>query len=360
MESKRVAVILAGGSGERFWPLSNSERPKQLLKLTHPDETLLEEAVRRIVPLVGHDHVFIATGRNLAAPVRESSIVPAEHVIVEPTKRDTMGALAWVAASLAASHPEGTSLTLAVLTADHKIGDPELFRATVNRALELAESTEGLVTIGIAPTRPETGFGYIEVDRTHDVGDDAFRARSFREKPTPEAAERYLLSGDFLWNSGMFFWRLDAFLRELRAANPEAATIVDGMTVALRAGDAAAAEELFTQLVGKSVDYALMEKAAEVYVVRGGFKWDDVGSWDALIRSMPLDASNNVVQGKVMCLDTAGSVVYNDQDDVMVATLGVHDLIVVVTKDAVLVCGKDQAQRVREIVKAIEAANQAP
>jgi mannose-1-phosphate guanylyltransferase len=336
MEAKRIAVILAGGSGERFWPLSRKGRPKQLLKLTNPDETLLEEAVKRIKPLVGHDQVYIAA------------------------KRDTLGALAWVAASLLAAHPDGMPITLAILTADHKIGDAQLFRDTVQRALDLAESTNGLVTIGIAPTRPETGYGYVELDRMHPVGDDAFRAKSFREKPDQESAEGYLLSGDFLWNSGMFFWRLDAFMRELRAANPEVATTVDGMREALRAGDTAKAEELFGAIQGKSIDYALMEKASEVYIVRGAFNWDDVGAWDALIRSMPTDTDSNVVQGQVMLLDTEGSVVYNDQPGLTVATLGVKDLIVVVTHDAVLVCSKDQAQRVREIVKAIEAANQTP
>jgi mannose-1-phosphate guanylyltransferase len=358
MESKRVAIILAGGSGERFWPLSRPGRPKQLLKLTSPDETLLEEAVRRIVPVVGHNNVYIATGRGLSEAIKDSAIVPAEHVLAEPARRDTLGALAWVAAELRAAHPNEMSLTLAILTADHKIGDPELFQATVNRAMDLAERTEGLVTIGVVPTRPETGFGYIEVDRAHPMGEDSYRTKSYREKPNLEAAESYLVSGDFLWSSGMFFWKVDAFLRELRSANPEAGALVDSMTASLRAGDLEGAEKAFASLEGRSVDYALMEKSSEVYVVRGGFTWDDVGSWDALIRSMPLDAGSNVVQGKVMCLDTLGSVVYNDHDDITVATLGVSDLIVVVTHDAVLVCPKDQAQRVREIVKAIEAANQ--
>src|SRR4051812_33814227 len=204
-DSKRVAVILAGGSGERFLPLSHHAPPKQLLRLTSPDETLLEEAVRRIVPLVGHDSVYIATGRNLVDPIRDSAIIPAEHVLAEPLKRDTLGAIVWTVANLLAAHPDGTKITLAILTADHKIGEPELLRETVSSAMELAETTGGLVTIGIAPTRPETGFGYIELDRTQTVAADSYRARSFREKPVAAEAEAFLLSGDFLWNSGMFF-----------------------------------------------------------------------------------------------------------------------------------------------------------
>jgi mannose-1-phosphate guanylyltransferase len=346
------AVIMAGGSGERFWPVSRKDRPKQLLKLTHPEQTLLEEAVERISPLIPKDNVLIATGKPLEEPVRNASLVPDGGVLAEPAKRNTLGCLAWVAAQLLSRNADPKDTVMAILTADHKIGDPELFRSTVAKALTAAEKSGGLVTIGIRPSRPETGYGYVELGDAFDSEEPkVYRSASFREKPNEEAAERYIQSGNFLWNSGMFFWTLEAFLRELSHAEPDAYQTVRGIANLLSEGRIEEAEQAFAGLPNESIDYALLEKASQVYTVAGEFMWDDVGSWDALERSMPVNDDANVIHGAALVLDSSGTIVYNDEPDMLVTAVGIEDLIVVVSKGAVMVCPKSKAQRVKELLK---------
>lgn len=349
----RYAVIMAGGSGERFWPVSRRHRPKQLLKLTHPDETLLEEAVNRISPLILVGQVMIATGLSLVEAVREAKLVSDENVLAEPAKRNTLGCLVWVAANLLSRHHGSEdTVSMAVLTADHKIGEAERFRETVDKALATAEKTNGLVTIGIHPTRPETGYGYVEQGQIIDSGSpEVYAVESFREKPDFATATHYIESENYLWNSGMFFWTLRGFLAEMSHCNPEVYQTILQLARLIGEGQDDLATSAFHDLPSESIDYALLEKAHQVYTVRGDFPWDDVGAWDALERSMPLDDDANVIQGKAMVVDTSGMIVYNDDPDVLVTTVGVHDLIVVVTESAVMICPKADAQRVREILQ---------
>lgn len=352
----RVAVVMAGGSGERFWPVSRASRPKQLLKLTHPEMNMLEEAVARVGAVVGAENVFVATSTALLDPVSASGVVRARHVFAEPDRRNTLGALVWACANLINLFPESWGeLSMAVVTADHKIGEPERFGSTVAAALDIAEQTGGLVTIGVSPSRPETGFGYIEVDRSKPIYVGGFHAKSFREKPAPELAAEYVESGRFLWNSGMFFWTLRAFHDALLAALPEAVDVLLEIAQALTAQDAYGAVASFRKLPNLSIDYALMEKAEQVYVVEGGFPWDDVGSWDALERTLSLNADNNVVSGSVVALDTHGSVLLNDSEGITTCVLGMDDVVVVTTRDAVLVCPKSRAQEVRRLVEELKA-----
>lgn len=351
----RSAFIMAGGSGERFWPLSRLRRPKQLLRLTDPKLTLLEEAARRIEPLLGAGHVYVITGRHLEGPIRQAAVVPPENVWAEPAKKNTLGALAWVAANLMAQGR--ASETLAILTADHKIADAEKFRQTVKLAMECAEQTQGLVTCGIVPTRPETGYGYVELDPSQPMQGGAARAAGFREKPDAETAQHFVESGRFLWNSGMFFWTVQAFLRELNHANPAAHEFTVEMANALSAGEPDLAEDLFLRLPSASIDFALMEKAESVFVVRGEFGWDDVGAWDALPRSLESDPNGNVFQGDCVVIDCANVVVYNENPSQTIAMVGVNDMVVVQTEDALLICPMDQAQRVKEIVERLKESN---
>lgn len=344
----RYAVIMAGGSGERFWPLSRKHRPKQLLKLTSTTETLLEEAVRRIEPLIGIDRVIIATTPHLEESIRSARLVAPSNVIAEPDKRNTLGCLAW-AAGVLASREGGTDVSMAVLTADHKIGNRTTFRQTVSRALSTAEDTGSLVTIGVVPTRPETGYGYIEFDDSAAVG-GGWRVKSFREKPDLESAQKFVEAGSFLWNSGMFFWTLDAFYGEIAQADSAMASSARDIASCLSENDTEGAEAAFQRLPSKSIDYALMEKARQVAVVPAEFAWDDVGAWDALERSIGTNSDGNVLQGRTVLIDAADSIVYNENPDQTVAMVGVHDVVVVVTKDAILVCPKGDAQRVKEIV----------
>jgi len=349
---KSYAFIMAGGAGERFWPVSRMSRPKQLLRLSRPDLSLLEEAVARVVPLFGKENVFIATGKSVELPIRESGAVAPENVWVEPLKRNTLGCLCWAAANLRARHEDNVGM--AIVTADHLISPEEPFRVCIRLALETAQKTGALVTIGIQPTRPETGFGYIELDPATETSDGVFDALSFREKPDVDTARSFLASGNFRWNSGMFFWTLNDFLRELQAAQPEAFAATGRIADALRQNDIEAAERHFADLPNISIDFSVMEKASKVAVVSSRFDWDDVGSWDAIERSFPADGEGNVIYGEAITIDAQSNIVYNDSSKGLVTVLGVQGMLVVVTDDAVMVCPKSDAQRVKEIVQALK------
>ena len=350
---KRVAVIMAGGSGERFWPLSRVDRPKQLLRLSSPSATMLEEAIERIAPLCGSDAVYVSTSANLAPFIVGAGVVPEAQVLAEPLKRNTLGALVWsVAALLAKGYDLKTSV--AILTADHRIAPPAAFRACVEDALSVAETEGGLVTIGIRPDRPETGYGYIEADLAARRG-AGYVAKSFREKPDVETAKAFLASGSFLWNSGMFFFTLGGFCDALAETQPDAKSTLDQIVDALNAGDYEAAKLNFERVKNESIDYAVMERASNVSVVPSRFDWDDLGAWDALERSMLLDSAGNVNEGATILIDSAGCIVYNESEARIVAVLGMNDVVVVSTDDAVLVCPKSEAQRVKQIVQAVEA-----
>ncbi len=367
MDVLRVCVIMAGGAGERFWPVSRRLRPKQLLNLTSPDHTLLEESIDRILPLIPPERIWIATARSLVEPIRQARTgVPDRNVIGEPCKRNTAGCLAYAAACLLARYPDRVpeGLSMAVLTADHRIDPAQQFRRTVEAALEAAERDGALVTIGVVPTRAETGFGYIEVPQ--DAAPLAGPARGlppvypvarFREKPDPATAEEYVRAGRFLWNSGMFFWRLDRFMAELGAASPAHAEAIPVMVGALKADDEPAAEQVFERLPDISVDFALMEKAERVATARAEFHWDDVGAWDALNRGWPRDAAGNVTRGDPVLVDAHNCIVYNDPGAARtaVAAIGVEDLIIVVTNDGVLVTPKGRAQDVKQAVAELKA-----
>jgi mannose-1-phosphate guanylyltransferase len=325
----RVAVILAGGSGERFWPLSTSARPKQLLKLGGSDRTLLQEALDRAEPIFGAERVFVSTSQTIAEAIRSSHVLDDGHILAEPSAKNTLGAICWAVSQLQRLG-YGDSDTVAVLTSDHAIGAG--FEATVGRALDLAEETNGLVTIGIEPTRAETGYGYIHLGDGYDV-------RGFAEKPDLETAAEYVESGEYLWNSGMFFWTIGAFRRELAEHAPEASAVLERL---------AREPEAFSELPSLPIDRALMEKSRKISVVPASFDWDDVGSWDGLARTNASDSDGNVLIGDVTSLDAAGVIVYSD--DIPVGIIGVEDIVVVATASGVLVCHRSEAQRVREIV----------
>lgn len=341
---------MAGGAGERFWPLSRKDHPKQLLCLTGSGQTMLEEAIDRIAPIVGLENTYISTVPHLAAPIGAASAgVAPERILAEPAKRDTAGALAWTAACLLADYGD-EPFTMCIVTADHRISPVEGFQATVRSAISVAEQMDGLVTIGIPPSRPETGYGYIEsgeVAASPEV--PVHRVRRFREKPQLETAIEYFEAGNYLWNSGMFFWTISAFLNELDAASVEHAQFIRKAAILLSEGKHGEAAELFEALPKISIDYALMEKARRVFVAEAAFDWDDLGSWDSLARVRELDHAGNVASGKVTLVECKDSVILNDRSSQGIYALGVQDLVVVVTDEAVMICPKSRAQEVRKL-----------
>jgi len=354
-DTTRFAVIMAGGSGERFWPLSRAARPKQLLHLTDPDRSMLAEAVERLLPVVPRERIYVITSRALLGPIAAAGLgLPDGNLVGEPCKRNTTGALAWITAHILAQHPSLTpeQVSLAIVTADHRIGAPASFCAMIDTALGAAEGEGALVVCGIPPDAPETGFGYIQAAAPLAARPGVAQVHAFHEKPNRERAEDFLAAGHYFWNSGMFFWTAQAFLGELDHARPVVATAVRAMHAAQTRGDVAQAEALFAGLEDISIDYALMEHAQKVLMVQGGFPWADVGSWSSIAPVLPKDGQENAVQGDVVLYDCQGCIVYNDAalKGMTVGVAGASDLVVVVTPDAVLVVPKDRAQDVRHLV----------
>lgn len=355
-----VAVIMAGGSGERFWPLSRRTFPKQLLRITQENESMLQEAVSRALPLFTGERIFIATTEPLreAICLGESRIAP-ERIFAEPDKRNTLGCLVWSACQIRASMPN-QSVTMAVLTADHRIADPGKFLQCISRCLAVAKEQKAIVTIGAPPTRPETAFGYIELNLDSEEPNlPYFPVRKFREKPDQQTAESFISAGNFLWNCGMFFWTLETFFEELEAHQPEAFKVAEQLVVALKQKDQRRATELFRQLPNLSIDYALMEKSKRVCCVPANFPWDDVGSFDSLQRYREANAEGHIVEGNVLMANAQNCVALNHTTGgkQVLALVGVQDLVVVTTDDGLVVVHKDHVQDVKKIVEQLKAKN---
>ena len=343
------AVIMAGGYGERFWPASTMARPKQLLSLLG-DRTMLEMAVDRLTGLIPPERVLVLTSADLVAPtIALSPDLLPENVIGEPVRRDTAAAVALGAAVIRARDPQGV---FCVVTADHVMGDLDLYRQTLREGLELASAQDVLVTIGITPTHPSTAFGYIEsTDPVETSGEIAFRQVSrFVEKPDLATAEQYIQSGRFSWNSGMFVWSADNLTSAFRANTPVLADFIDALAPAVDTPKfASELARLFAPLEKISIDYALMEKANNIVMAEGHFAWDDVGSWPEVAQHLPTDGDGNATSGSVTVLAATNNVVVSD-DGHLTAVIGVEDLIVVHTENATLVVPKDRAQDVKKMV----------
>jgi mannose-1-phosphate guanylyltransferase len=348
--SSLFVLILAGGSGERFWPLSRRNRPKQLLSL-FSTTTLLEETLARLDGLVDRDHVLILTNRDQEAAVRALAAgLPPENIVAEPAKRDTAAAIALAAGWVSLRDPGATMI---VLPADHLIENRAAFQATLRTAVAAARESGELVTIGIKPTWPCPGFGYIEQGgpvtlKDNPGGQPVHEVVKFREKPNPELAEQFLRQGNFRWNAGMFIWPLCAILAALERHTPALASFVGALH---GGGDfASIVAERFPELPKISIDYAIMEKADRVLVVEAGFDWDDVGSWTAVAKYLKRDASGNAANTEQMTtLNAAGNIVFTTRPG-HVALMGVRDLIVVQTEDALLVAHRNEAEKIKELV----------
>lgn len=324
---------MAGGSGERFWPVSLPGRPKQLLDLTGTGKTMLDQAIERLAP-VAKDGIFCSTSLALKQPIVESGILGEDKILAEPCKRNTLGALVWSIGALAHKHGDLNFLA-AVTTADHLIRPDSAFQETVSEALRLAEETKGLVTIGIVPTRPETGYGYIQKG-------EGTRVLRFTEKPEYNLAVEFYESGNYLWNSGMFFWSAEAFRNGLLEADPLYAEVFDAIAKDLSV-------EAFEKLPNISVDYALMEKASNVHFVPSRFEWDDVGAWDSLRRLVTPDENGNAVVGNSRIEDSRDCIIYNPEPNSKVTIMGLDNIVVVVSEGKVVVFPADRSQDVRKL-----------
>jgi mannose-1-phosphate guanylyltransferase len=352
------AVIMAGGVGSRFWPRSRRANPKQFLDVLSP-ASLIQNTFERVRPAVPPERIFVVTHADYADKTREHlPEMPPENVLAEPVARNTAPCIAFAATRLHALDPDAV---VAVLPADHLIRQPDRFVEVLLAAAEKAEEggagAGALVTIGIEPTHPETGYGYIQFDASARDDDDetprAYRVLAFAEKPDVSTAERFLDSGDFLWNSGMFIWRADAILAALAKYLPEVAAAFAPVEAAFAAGNAdAAVRAAYSHTPKISIDYGVMEKAAsdgQVFVVPGNFGWNDVGDWRAVYELAEKDAAGNAAEGTVITHGSSRTYA-RASDGRLLVLVGVRDLAVVDTGDAVLVCHLDLAQQVKDIV----------
>ncbi len=343
----RHAVIMAGGAGTRMWPASRMNRPKQLLRL-FGGKSLLRESYERVADAVGAGSVYVITGAgHLPLVARDVPEIPTGNLLGEPCGRDTANAVGLSAAVLRQRDPDAT---MGVFTADHIITPVERFRQALRRGYEAAEGhPDALVTFGIKPTHPHTGFGYVQ--RGDAVEEGVFAVRRFAEKPDQETANRYVADGGYYWNSGMFVWRVDTILEQLRQHLPAS---YDSLMELAGAWDSPerddALSRVYPALEKISIDYAVMERAPRVLVVELDCHWVDVGSWTSLEHVLRPDENGNVTAGGRSVHMTSGGTVTVSEEDHLIATLGVRDLVIVHTADATLVAHKDQAQQLKDLV----------
>ncbi len=349
------AVIMAGGVGARFWPLSRRNKPKQLLDLTG-EGTMLERTIKRLEGLVDSDHIWIVTNAEQAALIKE--LIPdfrEDRFIIEPLGRNTAPAIGLAAVHLHKHDPEAVMI---VLPADHRITNIEQFHYCLHSAVEVVHDSELLATIGIEPTRPETGYGYIQMDTSGiRVRENVYPVKTFAEKPNLATARLFLESGEFVWNSGMFVWRADSILRQIREHLPLWGVAFEQIEMAIgTAQEKATTRKVFEAGKGISIDYGVMEKAPKVAVVRGTFDWNDVGSWDEVWRLMPHDDHGNAARGQVALANTHNTLVLGNKK--LIAAVGVSNLIIVETDDAIMICPLDRSQEVKDLVDKLKANGQ--
>lgn len=348
------AVIMAGGIGSRFWPQSRKDNPKQFLEV-FGESTLIQNTVARLQGLVPPERIYVVTHRRYVDQTREQlPAVPEENILAEPIARNTAPCIAFAAVKLLARDPDATMI---VLPADHVIKKVDRFQAVLRVAIEKARKDRTLVTIGINPTHPETGYGYIQFDGAGENGTDepaAYPVKTFAEKPDIATAERFLDSGDFLWNSGMFVWRADTILDEMREHLAQAYEAFEPVSEAVGTPEEEqAVEDAYSQSPHISIDYGVMERAEKVYVVPGSFGWSDIGDWRAVYELSEKNGHGNALHGNVIVHDSSRCLVQADER--LVVLVGIHDAVVVDTGDAVLICNRESAQQVKNVVDYLHA-----
>jgi mannose-1-phosphate guanylyltransferase len=351
MSDHYYAVIMAGGGGTRLWPLSRKSRPKQMLSL-FGERSLFQTAVRRLEGLFPPERILVVTVQDQAADLQsQAPQIPAENYLLEPLPRGTASVVGLAAVALQARDPQAV---MAILTSDHYIGNEERFRQLLATAERVAEN-DFLVTLGIEPTFAATGYGYIQKGERLDSynGMEVYRVERFTEKPDEQTARRFLESGDHSWNSGMFVWQVSSILAEFERQMPALFASLQEIFAAWGStSQKEVIQRVWPQLKSETIDYGIMEGARRVAVIpASGLAWSDVGSWDSLFDLLEGDEEGNIVMGgNHIGLDTHDTLVYVDEEPRLIVTIGVQELVVVDTGDVLLVCHKDQAQRVRQVV----------
>ena len=346
------AVIMAGGAGTRFWPLSRIALPKQLLSFGR-EHTLLQEAVNRLAPAVSSERISVITNQRLVESIQQQ--LPqfrANAIIGEPAKKDTAPCIALAAALIAA---EDDDATMIVMPSDHIIQPVEAFQHALSTAVELVkENPTRLITFGVTPDRPAETYGYIQT--ANELSTGIFEVQQFKEKPVAEVAHQYLQDGRYFWNSGIFVWRAQTILNALSATRPD---ILEHINKIVESRHQHNFQEIFTReftaIKGISIDYAVMEHYKPVLMVKAPFQWDDIGSWQALSRMFPTDENNNTILSRHVGFKTSGSIIQSSSDH-LIATIGLKDVIIVHTDDATLVANKHDEESVRRLTEILESS----
>lgn len=349
------AVIMAGGRGTRFWPLSREKKPKHLLNITG-SQTVIQKTIERIRPLISQDNMYIITGESHCDEViRQCSLVPEKNIVAEPVGRNTAPCIGLAALYIKQRDPDAV---MVVLPADHMIAEEDCFREALMTAGEMAQRGNHLITIGIEPTEPATGYGYIEQGDlvTSIGGNDMFNVASFREKPDLQQASEFIDSGRFFWNSGIFVWKASTILSAIHNLLPD---LYQGLEIIETSLGTEEEKEVIREVYEKidpiSIDYGVMEKVQGTLLMKGRFGWNDIGDWNALYDFFERDRMGNAIRGPVIAVDSSDSLVYSPHK--LVALVGVQDLIVVETEDALLICHKDRSQDIKKVVEMLEKEN---
>lgn len=353
---KITALIMAGGRGERFWPRSRKRMPKQFLSLTGDGKTMIQLTVERILPLVAIEDIYISTNQDYKPLVQKQlPDLPEENIICEPVSRNTAPCIGLGAVHIAQKEQDAIML---VLPSDHLVKYNSMFISTLQDACAIAEQQDNLVTLGITPDYPETGYGYIKfipAQRDPATG-RAFAVDSFVEKPSLETAKEYLATEQYLWNSGMFIWKVSSILNNFQKFMPDIYTGLLNIQNAIgTAEETTVLQAEFENFISESIDYGVMEKAANIYVIPGTFGWDDVGSWLAIERINKTNEFGNVIKGNVVAVNTRNTII--EGSDKLIATVGVEDTVIVDTEDALLVCAKERAGEIKKVLENLRICN---
>lgn len=346
------AVIMAGGSGTRFWPLSREKRPKQFLPIIS-EKTMIEETVDRLTPLIPLDKIFTIANRQKTETIRSLLAgLPEANLLIEPLGKNTAPSLILATARIHLENPEAV---VAALPADHLISEPSVLLKKLEAGALAAFKEESLITFGIPPSYPTTGYGYIQFLKDNPFRikeEDFYEVQEFKEKPDFDKAKNFLAQGNYFWNSGMFIWKSSVFSQKLEQYAPEMYIYWGRILKALKEDDEAQIHATFDDIPSISIDYALMEKAKGVLMGEGNFGWSDVGAWSSLLDIWPLDEKGNALRGENIVSDSETCLLYNPQK--LTALIGVKDLVVVDTEDALLICHKDSDQKVKDIVETLK------
>ncbi len=350
---KVTALIMAGGRGERFWPKSRKNLPKQFLSLTGDGKTMIQLTVERILPLVNIEDIYISTNKDYKSLVLEQlPDLPKENILCEPCSRNTAPCIGLGAVHISKKYDDAIMM---VLPSDHLIKYNSMFLNTLRDAIEIAQKNSNLVTIGITPDYPETGYGYIKFNPNICDG-RAFEVERFVEKPNLETAKEYLATEEYLWNSGMFVWKVSSILSKLKEfMQPTYLGLLNIQSAIGTAEEDFILEKEFHDFSSISIDYGIMEKSSNIYTLPGTFGWDDVGSWLAVERIKTSNEFGNVVNGNVITIDSKNCII--EGSNKLIATAGVENLIVVDSEDAILICEKDSAGDIKKILENLKICN---